>query len=458
MADIFLSYASADRERIRPVVEALQGQGWTVWWDRSVLPGQNWDDLIARELESARCIVAVWTRTSVLSEWVRIEANIGRERGILAPVLLDDVPIPLTFRQIQTACLTAWAGAETFPEFVALSAGIRAIVERRSAPSAAPVAVEEQRALDAAIARELPVEEAATLIAMIRRSDSDGLKAILEADDEFGLSGEDVVSKPFEIAFVTDAAGRPQPAEIVLRIVSPGFNPAEQKKKILLRPQRDSAVCSFLMTPLQAGRLVVQLELYQKEACVASRILRASAVPSGRPITVHAHQVVTMPLFVNVGHTQAAPQARPAWTSTWMKAGVAAALLLICVPAVLFQLVDTKPSEPQKAELPSVASPEAVEARPPARPAARPPAAPDDRVAALRAGRSRLTRIQSRAKVDRERFGGSRRPELAAANARLDSHLKDAESAYQAGDAERMKRSLDAAEEALKIIENPIGK
>ena len=41
MSDIFLSYASEDRERVRPVAEALGRQGWEVWWDRDIPPGQT---------------------------------------------------------------------------------------------------------------------------------------------------------------------------------------------------------------------------------------------------------------------------------------------------------------------------------------------------------------------------------------------------------------------------------
>ena len=34
MADIFVSYASDDRDRVQSLVEALEAEGWTVWWDR----------------------------------------------------------------------------------------------------------------------------------------------------------------------------------------------------------------------------------------------------------------------------------------------------------------------------------------------------------------------------------------------------------------------------------------
>ena len=32
MADVFVSYKAEDRKRIRPLVEALQAEGYGVWW------------------------------------------------------------------------------------------------------------------------------------------------------------------------------------------------------------------------------------------------------------------------------------------------------------------------------------------------------------------------------------------------------------------------------------------
>src|ERR1700685_1325369 len=115
MADVFLSYASVDRERILPLVEALESQGWSVWWDLRILTGASWDHAIEDALNTAKCIVVVWTRAAVSSEWVRIEASVGREKNILAPVVLDNVPLPLTFKHIQAASLIQWDGSDTFP-------------------------------------------------------------------------------------------------------------------------------------------------------------------------------------------------------------------------------------------------------------------------------------------------------------------------------------------------------
>ena len=41
MADIFVSYARADKARVAPLVAALERQGWSVWWDPAIVPGQH---------------------------------------------------------------------------------------------------------------------------------------------------------------------------------------------------------------------------------------------------------------------------------------------------------------------------------------------------------------------------------------------------------------------------------
>jgi hypothetical protein len=95
------------------VVKALATRGWTVWWDARVTPGQTWDHVIQTALDAVRYVIVLWSRESVQSEWVRIEAHEGKRRGILISVLLDDVTasIPLAFRLTQAANLVGWRGA-----------------------------------------------------------------------------------------------------------------------------------------------------------------------------------------------------------------------------------------------------------------------------------------------------------------------------------------------------------
>jgi hypothetical protein len=110
MADIFLSYASEDVDRAKSLVQVLEGHGWSVWWDREVSVGDSFRQTIAEELATAGCIIVLWSRESVNSDWVTSEAEEGKNRNALAPVLIDDVTIPMGFRSIQTARLYDWKG------------------------------------------------------------------------------------------------------------------------------------------------------------------------------------------------------------------------------------------------------------------------------------------------------------------------------------------------------------
>ncbi len=89
MSDIFLSFASANHEWVRPLVRALERHGWSVWWDRTIPPGKTFDQVIEAALGAARCVMVVWSSASVVSHWVRAEVDEGRQRAILIPVLID---------------------------------------------------------------------------------------------------------------------------------------------------------------------------------------------------------------------------------------------------------------------------------------------------------------------------------------------------------------------------------
>ena len=110
MADIFLSYASEDRERVRRLIEALEADGFSVWWDRSMHAGTTYDREIETAISESECMVVVWSAHSVDSEYVRSEVEEGARRNNLVPVLIDDILPPLAHRRKQAANLTQWSG------------------------------------------------------------------------------------------------------------------------------------------------------------------------------------------------------------------------------------------------------------------------------------------------------------------------------------------------------------
>jgi hypothetical protein len=128
MADIFLSYARGDRQKAESLARALQGAGWSVWWDRSILPGSSYEQVIAHELSAARCVVVLWSTEALESNWVRDEATLAQTRKVLVSALIDNTDLPLGFRQQQAANLRSWTGSTTDSEFQLLTQGIAAVV------------------------------------------------------------------------------------------------------------------------------------------------------------------------------------------------------------------------------------------------------------------------------------------------------------------------------------------
>ncbi|HSK29220.1 MAG TPA: TIR domain-containing protein [Candidatus Limnocylindria bacterium] len=117
MSDIFISYATEDRERAHQLAEVLGARGWSVWWDRKIPLGQTFDEVIEKALAEARCAIVLWSAVSVTSEWVRNEASEARRRGILVPVFLEAVNAPLAFRLLNGANLCDWSPGSAHGEF-----------------------------------------------------------------------------------------------------------------------------------------------------------------------------------------------------------------------------------------------------------------------------------------------------------------------------------------------------
>ncbi len=128
MADLFVSYARADRARVAPLVAALEGEGWSVWWDPEMSPGQEFDRLIAEELEKAKAVIVVWTPTSVASRWVRGEARVAADRGVLAPVRFEGAQLPIDLRAIHTTDLDDWRENAQGPAFRELARALRPLL------------------------------------------------------------------------------------------------------------------------------------------------------------------------------------------------------------------------------------------------------------------------------------------------------------------------------------------
>ncbi|HVK80465.1 MAG TPA: toll/interleukin-1 receptor domain-containing protein, partial [Verrucomicrobiae bacterium] len=137
MADVFISYASEDRNRVRPLADALQSRGFNVWWDRSLAAGQDYTAVIEKELKGAKAVIVVWTQSSSASTFVRDEAGRARDEGRLVPVLLDQVQLPLGFGAFQAEDFTRWNGGANAPQMQLLEEVLKAKLSGRDVDGSA---------------------------------------------------------------------------------------------------------------------------------------------------------------------------------------------------------------------------------------------------------------------------------------------------------------------------------
>jgi hypothetical protein len=101
-----------------------------VWWDRSIPPGKSFDQVIEAAIDSASCMIVLWSKSSASSDWVKTEASEGVKRQILVPVLIEDVKIPLEFRRIQAADLIGWNSSTSHQGFQNMVSSIENLLSK----------------------------------------------------------------------------------------------------------------------------------------------------------------------------------------------------------------------------------------------------------------------------------------------------------------------------------------
>ena len=143
MSDVFVSYKAEDRKRVRPLVEALEADGYSVWWDEQIGGGAAWRQAIEAELNTAKCVIVAWSKRSVGPEgtFVQDEAARAQQRRVYVPVTIDKVHVPLGFGEMQALSLTGWKGDRSDPRYQTVLSAVC-----RIAGDAAPVGAQIPRA------------------------------------------------------------------------------------------------------------------------------------------------------------------------------------------------------------------------------------------------------------------------------------------------------------------------
>lgn len=109
MADVFMTYAAADKARVAPIAEALAARGLSVVWDHDMA-----------HLASAKVVTPIWSQASIAPDFDLTAANAGKARGALAAAFIDPVSAPPGFAQFPGENLADFpaGSAEAFNGFV----------------------------------------------------------------------------------------------------------------------------------------------------------------------------------------------------------------------------------------------------------------------------------------------------------------------------------------------------
>jgi hypothetical protein len=136
MPDVFISYARSDRKRVAVIAEALEAEGYSLWWEALIRPGKAEQEMLRQQLLSAHSVIVCWSRTSAKSDSVLTEANQGYNQQKLVPITLQACDPPMPFNMVPSADLTLWKGEADDEYWIDTLAEIRQLVERGRSLSA----------------------------------------------------------------------------------------------------------------------------------------------------------------------------------------------------------------------------------------------------------------------------------------------------------------------------------
>ena len=237
---IFYSYSHKDEElraKMETHLATLQRSGLIrQWHDRKIIAGQKWTEEINRYLEEAQLILFLISADFINSVYISdVEVKRALERrdagqAVVVPVILRPVmwQIIPEFRSLQALPegarpVTEWPSLDS--AFLNICQGIVTLLysvrlevhtESRTARSAGDFSRPRRaalrrraRVLDAALPKRVPLKSPSALLVMIRRTDSLGLRAVVEADPEFDIGKDEINSQQFKVAFPTDETGAP---------------------------------------------------------------------------------------------------------------------------------------------------------------------------------------------------------------------------------------------------------
>jgi hypothetical protein len=106
MADVFISFASDDAERVERIHARLVQRGFDVWWMRNLLPGDSPIKTVSRELVVAKNVLLAWSRSAEDSPYVEGEIMHAFGARKLLPVRIEKCSWPAFLSSVQYVDMT----------------------------------------------------------------------------------------------------------------------------------------------------------------------------------------------------------------------------------------------------------------------------------------------------------------------------------------------------------------
>ena len=92
---IFISYAHRDAQLVFSEIRRFHDEGYPIWYDQGLTPGQEWDDEIALALIGCSLLVVFISENSMASKNVQDEIKMALNRDIdIVPIYLEKTRLP----------------------------------------------------------------------------------------------------------------------------------------------------------------------------------------------------------------------------------------------------------------------------------------------------------------------------------------------------------------------------
>jgi hypothetical protein len=106
MADIFISYAHQDRERVAKITHALADRDVSISSDQNIRAGDEWMPAIEKALAEAKVLVLCISPSFLASDWAQFEIGVAlsrsRDSGVrVIPLVLRESEAPQALNRFQ---------------------------------------------------------------------------------------------------------------------------------------------------------------------------------------------------------------------------------------------------------------------------------------------------------------------------------------------------------------------